>query len=112
MIRFSVQDREGIFTVAVQGHAGYAPRGQDIVCAAASALVNAAALGAEALWERGALKMPPEIRLREGRGKIAVAPAPGREREAEAWFMTIAPGLMALEGSYPEYLENTERMRR
>lgn len=38
-----IEVRAGERRLVVQGHAGYGPEGQDIVCAAASALVYALA---------------------------------------------------------------------
>ncbi len=79
----------------VSGHAGYAPPGQDIVCAAVSAL-----------W--GALEA--ELRRREaaGQGRLTVsgdalhfAPERPRRREVEAQFALVWHGLAAVAAAYP-----------
>lgn len=71
------------------GHADYAPRGQDIVCAAASALVFAL-IGA--LREQGQLK---ELVMRPGYVTVAA-----EEGGPEQWQL-IRCGLEQLAGQYP-----------
>ena len=60
MIRTEVRRRGGrIVRLHVHGHAGTAPHGQDLVCAAVSALVQTAALG---LREFDAAAPPARVR--------------------------------------------------
>jgi uncharacterized protein YsxB (DUF464 family) len=49
MIKVRVDMGSGDLTIDVKGHAGYAPHGQDIVCAAVSAIVQTAVLGLESI---------------------------------------------------------------
>jgi uncharacterized protein YsxB (DUF464 family) len=44
-----VNRREGATRIELLGHADFAPRGKDVVCAAAAAIVDTALLGLEAL---------------------------------------------------------------
>ena len=39
MIKWSIRDENGVVSIDIVGHAGYAKRGQDIVCASVSTLV-------------------------------------------------------------------------
>lgn len=62
MIRTDVRRRGGrIVRLHVHGHAGTAPHGEDLVCAAVSALVQTAALGLKELDSTA-----PPARVREG----------------------------------------------
>lgn len=76
--------------VSLSGHAGYAPAGQDIVCAAVSALVFALAEAAE---QRGGVR---ELVIRPGRVTVAV-------KEDCADYLRVAVcGLHQLAERYPQ----------
>ena len=75
--------------VTLRGHADYAPRGEDIVCAAASALVFAL-IGA--LEEKGQLR---ELVIRPGLVTVAA------EGDCRAEWQVIRCGLGQLAGKYP-----------
>ena len=49
MIRITYKEfpKEGAMRLRAEGHAGYAPKGQDIVCAAVSTLMQALAFSAD-----------------------------------------------------------------
>lgn len=51
MIKVNVKMNSGDIVIDVKGHAGYAPHGQDIVCAAVSAILQTAVLGIESIAE-------------------------------------------------------------
>ncbi len=82
--------------MTLRGHAGYAPRGQDIVCAAVSALVYALVA---ALEEKGAVR---EVHMQPG--QVSVAGAEGCEAE----FRMIHCGLAQLAARYPQYVHLEE----
>lgn len=89
-------------TLRVQGHAGAAPYGQDLVCAAVSSLVYALAQRIRELDEQGALKTSPRIRLDSGSAVIsATARKKYRQQVAEDFRLTES-GLKLLSGHYPE----------
>ena len=75
--------------VTLRGHARYAPPGEDIVCAAASALVFAL-IGA--LEEKGLLR---ELVVRPGFVTVAA------EGDCQAEWQLIRCGLGQLAGKYP-----------
>ena len=76
--------------LTVMGHADYAPHGQDIVCAAVSALVYALMA---ALEEKG---LVAEVRIRSG--VVTVAAQEGCEAE----FALVRCGLRQLSARYPQ----------
>lgn len=49
MIRVNAKLESGDIIIDVKGHSGYAPHGQDIVCAAVSAILQTAVLGLESI---------------------------------------------------------------
>lgn len=82
--------------LTLEGHAGYAPAGEDIVCAAVSALVLALA---ERLQEKNLVK---ELIMRPGYVRIAMR---GADREAEL----VKCGLRQLERRFPRCVEVREK---
>lgn len=49
MINITVKEENGHINIDVNGHANYAPHGQDIVCAGVSAILQTTILGLEAI---------------------------------------------------------------
>lgn len=87
--------------LTLQGHAGAAPHGQDLVCAAVSALAYALAERIRELDAQGAFEEPPVIRLASGRAQIA---APATKEVAED-FRLIECGLRLLQAHYPKQVK-------
>lgn len=92
MIAARVLRRGGRFELTLEGHAGYAPRGYDIVCAGASMLLYALAGTLEARGDKA------EVTLEPGRGQVACAGG----GEVGALFEMAAVGLCQLAESYPD----------
>lgn len=78
--------------LTLQGHADYAPRGQDIVCAAVSALAYAL-IGA--LEEKGQVR---ELTVRPGYVTVAA------KETCSSEFAVIKCGLAQLAGRYPAHI--------
>lgn len=85
----------------VQGHAGYAQRGYDIVCAAVSALTQTAVWG---LRERAGL--PLQVEVREGWLFCQLPPHLGREERLKADLLleTMLDGLQQVAQLHPDRL--------
>lgn len=91
--------------LTLRGHAGSAPYGQDLVCAAVSALVYALAQRLTELDAQGALEQPPEIRLASGNAQIsAIAKEQYQEKVMED-FRLVYSGLKLLQTHYPEGIQ-------
>lgn len=82
--------------LTVQGHAGFAPRGQDIVCAAVSALMLALC---ERLQEKNLVR---ELVMRPGHISVAMR---GAEQETEL----VKCGLRQLERRFPQCVQVREK---
>lgn len=96
MIMIFAGRRDDRCALHVAGHAGCAARGQDVVCAAVSAVVNtlAAALAAFELQGFHAKLLPGEARV-----------TCGRSGAAEVLFYAAVIGLAQMAEAYPDHIQ-------
>lgn len=87
------------YTIRASGHAGYAPRGEDIVCAAVSSLIQTLALCIYGY--RHGLKCEPTIAIGDVT-EIVCEPLPEREREISLLYWYCICGLDSLAELYPK----------
>ena len=92
---------DGILTgYRAQGHTGYAPAGQDIVCAAVSALTQSTLNGL-----RSVLKAPVMFDIDDQGASLEAELTPEASKEqveqAQLLLVTMLEGLQAIERSYP-----------
>ena len=64
-IHFWQEKDNGTIHMKVKGHAGTAPRGEDLVCASATMLVYTVAQAVSFMHEQGQLEEKPHIKIRE-----------------------------------------------
>ena len=95
--------RKGL-SLDLRGHALFAPKGEDVVCAAASALAFTAA----AALQNEAERFYPRVVRRPGELRIACEPAEGSRRACRRLLDTIWVGFELLARDYPECV-NIER---
>ncbi len=101
MIRIVYDRREHRVTVA--GHAGFAERGADILCAGASMLLHTLAGAVRRLSERG-LAEDIAVSLRAGAGEVMCAPVAEFDCVVTAVMDSIVLGFRLLAADYPEYV--------
>jgi uncharacterized protein YsxB (DUF464 family) len=94
-VRFLVQDGR-LYGFRASGHAGYANSGEDIVCAAVSALTQTALLG---LGE--VLKVPVEWSADEEKGALSALIQEATEG-TEIVLRTLEAGLTNIAEQYPD----------
>lgn len=82
---------------AVDGHAGYAPKGQDIVCAAVSTVAQATLLGLSKH-----MGLNPETEVEPGHLSCRLAPGSEANVAAQAILGTMALALYDITAQYPE----------
>ena len=100
-------------TLTLQGHAGGAPRGQDLVCAAVSMLTYALAQRLTELDSKGALVQPPKICLTPGDAQISAIAKENRAAQVQEAFALIRSGLTLLQHHYPQQVQlKAERKER
>ena len=102
--KFSRGDSDGSITLVVNGHAGAAREGEDIVCASASILAYTAAQTLRFMYEEGGLKEKPEIKVERGDAFISVKPNDDRYKEALHTFFVVQVGFLLLSRNYPNYV--------
>lgn len=104
MIKIEMMDTDKGYSLAASGHAGYAPAGQDIVCAAVSVLAQTLANKVEAAARSGRL-----LTSCVQHGEIFVVQAlPKTGPNAlmvASWFDFVEEGLRALAEEHPNNVE-------
>lgn len=102
MIRFYKKEN-GVHLV-MDGHAGAAPKGEDLICAAASMLCYTAGQAVQFLWEQGKLECHPRIEIQEGRAVIIARAKEETEAEVLYLYWVIQAGAWVLARNYPKYV--------
>lgn len=92
------------YRLSLCGHAGYADKGKDIVCASATILAYTAAENLRRMYLSGRLKKPPDIRMREGNIFIQCIPEEDEIQVTDDIFRIIGAGYELLARDYPEYV--------
>ncbi|MHB1653653.1 MAG: ribosomal-processing cysteine protease Prp [Desulfitobacteriaceae bacterium] len=108
-IRFVVwlDEREWIRQFQLSGHAGFAEYGQDIICAAVSALSIAAANGLENF-----LSIPPRVQEEEGFLTCSLEGVNTEELTQAQWILvTLRLGIEGIQEAYGEEYVKIERRR-
>ena len=91
------------------GHANYAPRGQDIVCAAATMLMHTLAVNVKRLNRNDPRRFyGTRVRLTPGFAWVEVRPRYDGRITAMLIFDAIAGGFRALAKSYPNHVSFTQ----
>lgn len=93
----------GSLTLRVNGHAGKAEYGQDIVCAAATML--AYTLAQNVSKYRLGLKGRPKIQMKEGDIIIRCRPKDRHRDQLRLVYETIGEGYRLLAHNYPDAME-------
>ena len=105
MLKIKMEISKNRLTLTANGHAGYAPAGCDIVCAAASMLVRTLMLSLYAQ-----LSNESDIYFDDpGNGPLTIdaGPCDGDMEGAKMIFRTIACGLEALACQHPDNVSFT-----
>ena len=85
-----------------KGHAGYAEHGEDIVCAAVSAITQTALIG---LTET--ISCPCKVDISDGKLELMIEPSAEAEtrEKAELILGVMLSGLRSIESQYDNYLK-------
>ena len=89
----------------INGHAGQADIGKDVVCSAASILAYTLAQTMLYLHKQGWLKSKPCVTLKSGRGTICCHPKDEFFNECLMAFFQAEVGYSLLSENYPKYVE-------
>ncbi|MBQ5667128.1 MAG: ribosomal-processing cysteine protease Prp [Oscillospiraceae bacterium] len=102
---FTADKESGSIILRVTGHAGYAPKGSDTICSAASVLAYTLSQVMKRMYEESSLHDEPQIYLEEGDTTILARPVKERYNECLHAFFVIQVGFELLSRSYPDYVE-------
>lgn len=100
-VRFYRKQTQGSVHMVMEGHAGTAPKGEDLVCAGASMLAYTAGQAVQFLYEQGKLRCRPRIAIREGSAVIIATPKADFGGEVLYLFWVIQAGIYLLARNYP-----------
>jgi uncharacterized protein YsxB (DUF464 family) len=104
MIKIKIDRINGtIVSFAAEGHAQYAQQGQDIICAAVSAILQTAAFGLI-----NYLELDPEIATTDGWLSCQLELEVARNNEVQAILETMLAGLEETKKEYPDYIKINE----
>lgn len=88
--------------LTMEGHAGSADHGKDLVCASASILAYTLAKNVLKLAAGGQIRMSPVVKMEEGRTEICVTPRSGFQSVVTLIFDSLCIGFALLANDYPE----------
>lgn len=100
-VKFWQNKERGTVHMTMKGHAGTAPKGEDLVCAAATMLAYTVAQAMQFLYESGQLAKKPKIRLVDGNATIVATPKEDTYAEALTVFWVAQCGIHVLAHNYP-----------
>lgn len=92
-------------TLKVEGHAGQAEIGHDIVCAATSILTYTVAQIVKYEADKGGFKDSPIISLKEGDSIVSCEPSDEKYAEILHSYYVARVGYMLLAHNFPQYVE-------
>ena len=97
-------ESHGVLCLSIEGHAETAPKGEDLICAAASTLAYTAAYSMEKLSEEGKFKDNGEFlaQLEPGDCLLVCTPKPEYLAVARLMLMTVLYGFYVLKEAFPE----------
>lgn len=97
-----LRDARGLCGIRVSGHAGYAPAGEDIVCAAASVLITTCANALESV-----AGIRPEVSQKPAMIQVSLpgGVSPASEHDARVILRTAEQGFRDIAAQYPSYLQ-------
>lgn len=104
MVMINYVHRGDSFLLQAAGHAGAAPKGQDLVCCGVSVLVQTLAQRMLDLYMEGLLQEFPETILSSDGSCVAAKALPKTVQLIEQAFAVILTGLRMLAEQYPQYI--------
>ena len=93
-----------MLSLRVEGHAGYAEVGQDIVCASASILAYTVAKMVSDAHDNGWLTESPSISIEIGHMFVVCEPTDERYSEIRHIYTVASEGYALLAQNYPQYV--------
>jgi uncharacterized protein YsxB (DUF464 family) len=105
MVNVTIATEGKILSLRLEGHAGYAEVGKDIVCASASILAYTVAQFVMEAENKGDLASPPHIQLDSGDTLISCEPCEDTYEAVLNAYLFAKMGYALLAHNYPQYVE-------
>ena len=105
MLKVTFEQRDNSLTLKIEGHAGQADIGHDIVCASASILAYTVAQFVKEAEGSGYLKSPAEIKLDSGDAVVSCEPTEEMLIDMQNIYLFAEKGYELLAHNYPQYVE-------
>lgn len=105
-IKYSRDKPQRVLTMTVNGHAGYAPAGHDVICGAVTILARTLVKVVCDMHEAHALARPPTVWTESGNVEASckMCDSLGYSKALVA-YDTIFEGMKLLAMAYPDYVE-------
>ena len=101
-VRFEKDLENGVLSMEVRGHTGFAEAGKDPVCAGASTLAMTVAQCVKTMEENERLQKQAHIVIRSGRVLVTAKPKTEYLQETRHLFWMAETGMRLLAEAYPE----------
>ena len=105
MIKAKFYEQDGKVGMILKGHAGSAPKGEDLICASATMLAYTVGQVAKVMEDNGRLQCKPRIKIRSGRAEVIVTPVDEAYQEAVHAFWVVKCGIEVLAHNYPDRIK-------
>ena len=105
MLKVTFTDKGEKLSLRLEGHAGHAEIGKDIVCSSASILAYTVASFVIEAEQRGDLLTEAEIRLDSGDTLIECEPSEEAYEAVRYMYLFATIGYSLLAETYPQYVE-------
>lgn len=99
--RFYQKPSNGSIHMTIKGHADTAPKGEDMVCAAATMLAYTVAQAVKFMYESDKLKTKPKIQFKDGEAVVIATPKEDAYAEVLLTFWVAQCGIHVLVHNYP-----------
>ena len=100
--RFYQKPSNGSIHMTLKGHADYAPKGEDLICSAATMLAYTVAQAMQFMYENGNLKKKPKIHIKDGEATIIATPTEDAYAEVLHTYWVAQCGVHVLAHNYPQ----------
>jgi uncharacterized protein YsxB (DUF464 family) len=100
--RFYQKPSNGSIHMTLKGHAESAPKGEDLICSAATMMAYTVAQAVQFMYEQDKLTKKPKIRIKDGEATIIATPTEEAYAEALHTFWVAQCGIHVLAHNYPK----------
>lgn len=100
-VRFYQKPSNGSIHMTIKGHANTAPKGEDMVCAAATMLAYTVAQAVKFMYDSDKLKTKPKIQFKDGEAVVIATPKEDAYAEVLLTYWVAQCGIHVLVHNYP-----------